>query len=192
LAANGTLSVVASSITPAPGGAGQFNGFADVTIDGGRIAFRGDTSSGEQGIYTADGAAISVIAQRGDAMPGVLDPFTGFGHVSLSQGNLAFYGAAGTNQGIFLEVGNSLSRVVGTGDVLDGRTVASVIFGSEGLSGDKLAFGVTFSDESQAIYLADVGELTTAAPEPASVILFAFGCTSLFAWNGWRKYIRTT
>jgi hypothetical protein len=186
------LSVVASSVTPAPGGAGQFNGFADVTIDGGRIAFRGDTSSGQQGIYTADGATISVIAQRGDPVPGILDSFTDFGQASLSKGNVAFYGAAGTGQGIFLVVGEVLTRVVGTGDILDGRTVASVVFGSEGLSGDQLAFGVTFSDESQAIYLADVSALTTAVPEPASLILFAVGCTSLFAWNGWRRHVRTT
>jgi len=192
---NGLTSIVALAMhthAPPVAAAGLFSGLADVTIDGGRIGFRGDTDSGQQGIYVAEGPTISVVVQKGAVRPRTLDFFSDFGNVSLSQGNLAFYGAAGASQGIYFETGNALSRVIGTGDVLDGRTIASVAFGSHGLSGDELVFGVTFSDESQAIYLADVSALEPAVPEPASVILLAVGGTGLLARRGYRRYLLTT
>jgi hypothetical protein len=38
--------------------------------------------------------------------------------------------------------------------LLDAKSISSLTFGSEGLSGNQLAFGVGFSDGSQAIHVA--------------------------------------
>jgi hypothetical protein len=64
-------------------------------------------------------------------------------------------------------------RVIGTGDVLFGRIVSSVVFGREGLNDrGQLAFTVFFDDGSSGVVLATP---TALVPEPGKVRLVAVG-----------------
>ena len=47
-----TFRKVANTNTPIPGGTGNFLGVSEVSIDEGRVAFRGFGSSSQNGIYT--------------------------------------------------------------------------------------------------------------------------------------------
>ena len=99
-------------------------------------------------------------------VPGGTGTFSTFDEfsTSLDNGNLAFIGVDAANQsGIYTDVGGVLAEVVTTGEFLDGKYVSSWDLGSQGLSGNQIAFQVVFDDGSQGVYVATV-------PEPASVL----------------------
>jgi hypothetical protein len=52
--------------------------------------------------------------------------------------------------------GNHLNTVIEAGDILDGRTVASVQISFSALSGQYLAFEADFTDGSSGIYRANL------------------------------------
>jgi hypothetical protein len=55
---------------------------------------------------------------------------------------------------------NAVRRLIGAGDLLDGKTVSSVVIrGSQSLSSRIVGFAVTFADRSSAVYLATFADL---------------------------------
>jgi hypothetical protein len=60
--------------------------------------------------------------------------------------------------------GGSLQRIIGTGDVLFGQLVYSVVIGPDALSGNQIAFWVRFTDGTTGVYIATV-------PEPATSVI---------------------
>jgi hypothetical protein len=68
-----------------------------------------------------------------------------------------------SQQALFTTLGGGLNRVLGTGDMLDGKTIGGVErdigVGPQGLSGSSIAFTVVFGDGSVAIYRADLPEV---------------------------------
>ena len=99
--------------------------------------------------------------------------FTGFGpFTSISGATIAFLGDSGGGSAIYESQAGVLTRVVGTGDVLGGRTVTSVDLGSSALDGSTLGFLADFSDNSSGVFIFSV-------PEPSSKILLASGLGAL-------------
>jgi len=77
----GTLGVVADLSTAIPGGSGTFTnrGFFDiVSLGGGDVAFRGEDSSGQLGVYTFIAGTLGVVADTNTPIPG------GFGELYFS------------------------------------------------------------------------------------------------------------
>ncbi len=172
----GALNVVADTNTPVPGGTGTFRDFFSPSLNDGNVAFQGISGANfdRSGIYTSINGVLDVVADMNTPIPGGTGTFSDFFFPlpSLDNGNVAFASTnAGFEQdGIYTNIGGTLAEVIATGGFLDDKEVSSVFFGSEGLSGNQIAFGATFSDDSQAIYIA------TAIPEPSSVLgTLAFG-----------------
>jgi probable HAF family extracellular repeat protein len=206
--ATGTLSVVADSNTPLPGGVGNFTSFgfgpgSGLDFDGDIIAFVGDVEfrdHGALGIYRYDLAtgALTTIAEDGTPVPG--QPTEQFGSffqsVSVDDGQVAFqYGAFVESRfeefltpfyGIYSDLGGPLEKVLALGDMLDGimvdmpgpRSSPVLEIGPEALDGNQIAMLVQLEDGSRAIYIAKL------IPEPATMTLIVpAALATLFGWR---------
>jgi hypothetical protein len=71
---------------------------------------------------------------------------------------------------IYSDINGSLQRIIGGGDILNGKTINFVTIGPEALSGDELVFAAKFTDGSSGIFVV---------PEPASTALLALSTLSL-------------
>jgi hypothetical protein len=156
LARNGQLLKVADSNTAAPGSAGNFQDFSNVNIgfDGTDVAFAAD-AAGVPGLYrTLNGGLVNIVTSN--------TVINGYGKLSfgdsnsipmsLDAGRIAF----SNGNAIFADVDGSIQKVIGVGNQLFGKTVNGITFGTNGLSGDEIAFGAHFTDGSSGIFLATV------------------------------------
>ena len=166
----GSLNAIADTNTAIPGGTGNFTNFTSLSSDNGSVAFIGERREivskppSQQGIYTNLGGSLKAIADLNTPIPNGTGNFTSFRSVSLNKGNIAFLGTDSSSQGIYTTLGGSLTKVIATGDSLDGKTVSSsvpqfdqgLLLGPQSLNGNQIAFSVGFTDGSQGIYLANV------------------------------------
>jgi hypothetical protein len=116
---------------------------------------------------------------------GPFSPIGGDG-VSINDSNAIAFEAqlnVGSTTGIF--TGPALSsKVVETGDALDGSTVTSLSFGDEGLNNQgQVAFWATLADGRQGIYVA-----SSAVPEPSSLVLASITAVGLLGFH-WRQVL---
>jgi len=89
---------------------------------------------------------------------------------------VAFYGGGGASftSGLYVYRDGEIHKLIEAGDLLDGKVVSGVEFGSEGFSGDQIAFHASFDDGTQGIYRAVI-------PEPSTALLLAAGLLALGA-----------
>ena len=105
-----------------------------------------------------------------------------FVNSSIDGKNVAFMSFSvpfSDQQGIYLFDGQSLEKIVALNDLLDGKIVNGLLnFGPEGLSGNRIAFEATFTDDSRGVYVAEI------VPEPSTLILLGIGtfCLLGYAW----------
>jgi hypothetical protein len=156
---------VADTATTIPGGTDNFLSFggeAGIIIVGGRVAFVGLGSGGQQGIYAIPQEPIIPsdpvrIADLNTAIPGGSGNFTGFGAVSISETDVAFLGTGANGQtGIYDLTGGQLIKAIAVGDMISGKTVTGLNFTRGGLWGDPIAFQAIFDDGSQGLYTSAV------------------------------------
>ena len=161
----GGLTRVADETTPIPNGTGNFTGFGFPALDGGNVAFQGFGSGGQLGIYT-DIGGLTLVADTNTPIPNGTGNFTVFfGSPALDGGSVAFRGlGSGDQNGIYTDIGGSLEKVIDLTDLLDGKTLSSLNFSINGLSGNSLAFLAGFTDGSRGIFRAD--RVTEPEPEP--------------------------
>jgi hypothetical protein len=165
--AGGTLAAVADLNTPIPGGSGNFTSFiGNPSLSDGRVAFFGRGGGGQQGIYTNAGGPLTAVADTSTPIPSGTGTFTGFSpEPTIANGFVAFQGTGASLQsGIYTNVTGSLTKVIATGDMLDGLTVSGLSFGLTGLSGNQVVFVANFTNMTSGVYLA------TAVPEPVGVL----------------------
>jgi hypothetical protein len=153
----GSISIVADTHTPIPGGVGNFMSFGSFNdLDHGQIALVGSGSNGQTGIYTNIGGTLSVVADTHTAIPGGTGNFTSFASISLSQGNLAFVGFGSNGQnGIYTNIGGTLSVVADTHTAIPGGTGDFSSFGpftGPSLSGTHLVFTGSDSMGNRGLY----------------------------------------
>jgi len=148
---------IADLTTAIPGGAGTFSGFTDVAVSGNLVSFMG-TGVDQAGIYVND---VTIppspvkVADLTTAIPQGAGSFTGFTSVSTSRRRTAFLGLGNFGQaGIYLA--SVLTKVIAVGDTLAGKVVTELRLGRFGLDGNSLAFGATFADGSEGVFVAQV------------------------------------
>ncbi len=160
------LQVVADTNTVIPGGSETFLSFGDPSLDGGKVAFRGiGRRMSVVGIYTNING-LQVVADTHTAIPGGSGKFFAFDEPSLDGGKVAFRGFGTNQQGIYTNMGGVLSRIIDLQTVLDGKKMANLFFGREGLCGTSVVFRATFTDATLSIYRAD---LVPSVNEPSPV-----------------------
>jgi hypothetical protein len=170
---NGTLSKVADTHTLTPDRTGNFQAFSNgnIAFDGTDVLFSATDAAGVSGLYrTRDGELVNVVNSN--------TIVSGYGKLSLGDinnipmvidgDNVAF---ANGNAIFYSDPDGSIQKLIGAGDRLLGKPVVGLTFGTEGLSGDEIAFGARFIDGTSGIYLATV-------PLPPG----AFAAMPLAAW----------
>jgi hypothetical protein len=148
-------------------------GFSDPSLnDQGAVAFRAGTNvqdptdnsgSTATGIFLYENGVLTTIIE--DAVGG-LD----FGDPSLNnQGKVAYLTIENFSD-YDLVIGDDPvgGRIIGTGDMLLGRTISSLSFGREGFNDNgQLTFTAFFDDGTSAIFLAS----PNSVPEPSNAVL---------------------
>jgi murein DD-endopeptidase MepM/ murein hydrolase activator NlpD len=146
---------VADTNTDIPSGSDKFSSFQHPAIDGDKVAFYG-TGTGQEGIYLYNHQTgqLKVVVNENSTVPGRSETFSGFDwYPSISGEKIAFKGKS-LLPGIYVSSPSNLDKVIKKGDVLDDRNVVNVYLGSEGLSGNQVAFRAYLSDASDAIFIA--------------------------------------
>ena len=166
-----------------PGGGGIFqydNGTLSTRGTGGMrpslsqdvVAYWGDAPSGSEAILLNDASGQTVvIADTTTPVPGATGNFGGFSPASIASegGRVAFFGSElGGRLGLYLYENGTLTKIVDSTDVLDGRAIGTLSLVRDSLRGDQLAFHVTYAGQNagQAVYLATI-------PEPGALGLCA-------------------
>ena len=187
--AGGGLQKLTQVGDPIPGATGgeTFGSFGVPSISDGAVAFTGGQAPGggnASGVYMVENGRLTAVADTsgaGRSTDADGNPFVAIrGNVSLAEDDLAFMGLTGTSaadarESLFLSRGGELTRVIGSGDTLDGKTLAdftgvSVLMGEGGFDGSDLAFLGFFEDGSQGLFLANV-DAPAAVPEPGTTAL---------------------
>jgi len=108
-------------------------------------------------------------------------PFATFDGISINHANVVvFYASGGTFSGLYTGPSRG-SKVIETGDPLDGSTVTSLAMGSEALNDlGQVTFWAKLSDGRQGIYV-------TSVPEPATVLLVLSTVVSAATWGFLRR-----
>ena len=165
------LVTLANTSTAVPGQAGTFSKFeSPPDLDGDLVLFKGYfNNNAGVGLYTQDiaGGTISLLVDTSMTGLGGTGNFTGFGGFATDNGHIAFLGNYSGGSAIYLYDNAILSRLIGTGDLVDGHTITSLAFSQEGLAGDYLVFRAGF-DGGSGIYST---MLVSAVPEPSTYAL---------------------
>jgi len=126
------------------------------------LAFVGQGSAGQEGVYARSNGTASLvkIADRQTLIPDGNGTFTGFGPVSMSGINLAFFGT-GTNgqQGIYALVHGGLVKLVDLHESLEGNPITNLTFSTSGLSDQAIVYAATLTDGTQtwqSLYTVEV------------------------------------
>lgn len=158
---------VVNSDTPLPGnsnsrGHTRFN--PGLALEGGTVAFVADDSnSNYRGIFTvpAGGGTLTRVVAPGVALPGIseLSPVPSFGSFAMNQGRILFRAVGTTNgatiYGLYLWENGTITRILQTGDMLDGRRVNEIFdVGTHALNGNKMVILLSLIGYGGAIYVA--------------------------------------
>lgn len=165
LAEAGTRSFtkVADTDTTIPGGAGSFTTFDVPSLDGGYVAFKGQGSDSQDGVYTYIGTSLAKVADTSTAIPSGSGNFTDFYALSLYGGNVAFNGVGSFQDGIYTHIGASLAKVADTNTAIPGATGNFTTFYDPSLDGENVAFNGTDGDTQDGIYTNISGSLAMVA-----------------------------
>jgi hypothetical protein len=152
-----------------------FGEFSAVSFSGTQAAFVGGFFSGVLGggdgtgsnpstifgVYRtplsySEAPSLTPVADTNTPVPGGVGNFTSFGVVVMDGSGLVFEGfssdgAGGTRSGLYTDVGGGLTKVIATGDLVNGKTLAALGFGPNGFDNGQLVFSATYGDGSQAI-----------------------------------------
>lgn len=170
---------IANLATSIPGGSGAFTSFGPVAaaIESGKpapvpfhVAFIG-AGSGQQGVFVCEVVTpvdpCRPIATLATPVPQGAGPFSGFTALAASADHVAFQATTtGGQSGIY--IASTLTKVISTGDALDGKTISELRLGRFGLDGTAVTFAVTFTDGTQGIFSSPVPS-TPPPPPPVTV-----------------------
>ncbi|MFM9994272.1 MAG: hypothetical protein ACKVU4_00565 [Phycisphaerales bacterium] len=186
----GQLLNVADFQTPVPGGSGgNFFPFGRPSLENGRVVFQAAEfpAGGQNGIYSWQSGALSIIADKSTLIPGGAGTFTNFFDCSLDQGRLAFSAEGASNQhGLYLaDTGGALTRLYDSNTVVPGGNGGGFTFLSRvSLSGESVAFWALGG--GQEGFYTDVGgsldfivHSGTLAPGTPGAVFTGFGDIAL-------------
>jgi hypothetical protein len=153
----GQLYKVADTSTPIPGGSGNFLSFSEVSLDDNNVAFVGLGTAGQCGIYLSVDGILKQIVDKSTSDSTATGNLYLAENISLNNGNLVFRGFSTSGQhGIYTTLGGSLTQLIGSNMLLDGKKLSCVSSGRKCLSGNSIVFVAVFSDGSTSIYKADL------------------------------------
>ncbi|MBL8765317.1 MAG: hypothetical protein JNM07_13720 [Phycisphaerae bacterium] len=118
-----------------------------------------------RGVYTLFDGSIRAVATLATMGIGTGRTIQGFGSPQLFDRSVVFYDDV--DLVIYTDVNGTLERLIGPGDVIDGRTIRGVYMGPNSRSGNDLAFLAVSTSATEAtsdIYIAHIPAPATLAP----------------------------
>jgi RNA polymerase sigma factor (sigma-70 family) len=182
----GAVTRLVDTNTLVPNGSGTFVRFTYMGFSNSFVTFEGGASASDRGIYAVPvgGGAVAKLADRNTPIPGGSGTFNSFGR-SEAYGPDAVFLAAGANgkNGLYktpLE-GGTVTKIIGPGDVLDGKTVDNLNLGwNADDGGSRYSFAALFTDGSAAVYVF------TPVHEPTGLLPFSVAAAAgAFALGRW-------
>jgi hypothetical protein len=150
---------------------GYYTGLgASFDYDGKVLVFQGYRS-----VQVLRDGAFRILAANDEPAPGggtfSIHPTIGQDKLSVDDGHVAFsaYATPG-GRGVYTDLGDSLWRLIGVGDVILGQSIAYIQLGPDGLSGNQITFWASFTNGNSGIFVATI-------PEPAISLL---GISAIF------------
>ena len=180
-----------------PGTSESFNGFyfipSPIKLSDGvkGLVFGAYNSSFNSALYRYVDGGLSVLVDENTPLPIPATATASPDTYSASGDNFVFRAFVNDDSSfsdvLFINAGNSIERLIGTGDQLDGKVVQAGLIGPNAIDGDQVVFTVAFTDNSQGIYVATldidnqkVTEHQVPIPLLASAIIAAlFALTSI-------------
>jgi hypothetical protein len=184
----GTLGVVADQSTAIPNGVGSFETFTfKPSVDGNAVAWNGDGSAGQEGIYQDAGSGAVRIADRTLTVPGgqTGELFDAFVFAPVRQGGQVVFhatgdgGLAGTpTEGLYTNAGGTLSVLADTGSAMPGTGESFAFLSNADLDAGVVAFRGSSATGFHGVYKIDgglvtVADETTLAPSGVAFSSFA-------------------
>jgi len=175
---NGLQAIVNYS-TEGPAGMGKFVALVSFNVDGNDIILGGATEIGDPvtgGVFARVNGTFTKIASSNAAAPGG-GTYAQFTTLSIADG-ISVFGAINNNTygSVYTNLGGQVQRIIGPGDILDGKTVRTTDFARDG---NQLAIHVTFTDHLPSSGLYDEAIYLTTLPGPGA--LLPFGAAALWA-----------
>jgi hypothetical protein len=161
----GKLDVVADLNTPIPSGVGTFVFLsAEISIEGGKVAFQGQGQDLQRGIYTNLTGPLTKVVDKSDAIPGGSGTFASVGYPWFDGEKIVFAGdGPDGQQGIYLWENGALSVVADRNTPIPGSagTFADFAFNwsPPAANGGSVAFRAVGPDGQGGIYLERGGSL---------------------------------
>ena len=159
---SGSLETVADRSTDVPDGFRTFNSFRGPSLSDGEVAFLGYGFFGD-GIYRGQASGnLSIVANESTVIPGGTGTFAGFGEggPDIDGGSVAFQAIDSSGrEGIYVDVGGSLSVVADTTTEIPGGSGNFAAFGPPDLDAGNVAFVGADSSNTWGIYVAIEGVL---------------------------------
>ena len=159
----GKLDVVADLTMPVPSGTGNFSFLgAEISMLGGRVAFRAEGFDLQRGIYTNLTGPLAKVVDKTDPIPGGTGTFTSVNYPWFDAGKIFFTGEGQDGQqGLYAWDGASLSVIVdrstaipeGTGTFADYQFNRS----QPSSDGGKVLFRAVGAGGQEGIYLKGLG-----------------------------------
>lgn len=183
----GAVTSIADTNTIVPGGATTFFGFGTSegngpVISGDRVAFFGIASGGASGLFLSDGGTLSLVADFNTTLPGGGGTLSGITGFDVSDSAVVFLSTGTPTSAIYYQLdGGPLTRLIGVGDSLNGRTVSLLTLGQHALDGTQLTFQASFPGGTGGFYLVDLAPV----PEPSSVLLLS--AAGIMVWRCRRR-----
>jgi len=180
LSSGGSLSVLVEAGDLLPGGSSTFLEFYSPSMSGNSVMFYGLDALWNGGLYRTTGGSVTTVADSNTPVPDGTGNFSDFGAGSLAGNAVVFSGAAAGQGGIYLFQDGAYSKIIDLNDTLGGKSISSLQLGSGGFDGNTLGFYARFTDDSTAIYRADLTFGAQAVPEPSGVFLLITGGLLVF------------
>jgi hypothetical protein len=144
----------------------------------GVVAISGLFNSQNAGLFIAQNGSLTRVVTASLA-----GPYNMLDAVSLNNhGDYAFFGSTQTLSGIFTGPDPQANKLIATGDELDGSTVKSLAFGTDGLNDQgQVVFWALLNDGRTGVYVAN------PVPEPSTMVLAGTALLTLCVMRRWRK-----
>jgi hypothetical protein len=131
---------------------GKIQGFCGSDFDGKNIVFCGRSDRYDTGIYLKVGDQLKTVVTSRTQVPGQKRTFSGVRTPKVSGENILFMESDDSN--VYVRFQNQITRIVGIGSMINGKTVTHVNLGKRPISGNQVVFAVVFQDGSSSIVKA--------------------------------------
>jgi hypothetical protein len=132
-----------------------------LAAESGRTVFVGDViefpaigAITNSGVFVAQNGQINKVVDSRDRVPGENRQFQEFNQPAVSASVITFTENFGANW--FAKVDGKIIKIVGVGSKLNGKTVKAFNVSSKPIQNRSVVFAVEFSDETAAVYQADL------------------------------------